>query len=158
QADLPPKSAMVNIRLDSGPNGRTGGRLTTAFAEQLRQQVHAIAPQLLITDLTPMTAMVDRTVTTDRLLATLSAAFGLLAIGLGGFAVCGGMSTAVARRAREMAIRMALGAAPARVVRLVVGDAMQTVIIGIAIGLLAAWQLAGVVNRFLVGVTLTDPL
>src|SRR5262249_7889080 len=98
-----PARAMFTIRIEPTLVGTSA--TTSAVATSVTHAVHEAAPQLIVSDLTPMTDLIDRTVTTDRLIATLSAAFALLAIALAACGLYAVMSTAVARRWREMGIR-----------------------------------------------------
>ena len=84
--------------------------------------------------------------------------FGGFALVLGGVGVYGVVAYAVTRRKAEFGIRMALGAAPRRVVREVVGAGMMPVAAGIGLGLLAALALTRVLERFLYGVAPADPV
>jgi ABC-type antimicrobial peptide transport system permease subunit len=84
--------------------------------------------------------------------------FGGFALVLGSVGVYGVVAYAVTRRKAEFGIRMALGAAPGRVVRDVVGAGMIPVAVGISLGLLAALALSRVLERFLYGVAPADPV
>ena len=84
--------------------------------------------------------------------------FGAVALTLAAVGIYGIMAYAVRRRTREIGIRMALGARPGDVVRLVVGQGMRLTIAGLAIGVLAALLGMRVMSRLLYGVSATDPL
>jgi ABC-type antimicrobial peptide transport system permease subunit len=105
-----------------------------------------------------MADLIARTLTTDRLVATLSAAFALLAMLLAACGLYAVMSTAVARRTREMGIRAALGADPSRLARAVLRDALGTVCLGVAMGLAIAMATTDVIAHFLFGLSARDPL
>jgi ABC-type antimicrobial peptide transport system permease subunit len=109
-------------------------------------------------DLTPMTSLVDATIVRDRLLATLSAFFGGLALLLAMVGLYGTLSYSVARRRNEIGIRIALGAAQARVMRLVLGEVSRMVALGIAVGAIVALASTRWVASFLYGLTATDPV
>jgi putative ABC transport system permease protein len=91
---------------------------------------------------------------TMRLLGT----FAVLAVLLAVIGVYGVMSYAVARRTQEMGVRMALGARATQVVRLVLGQGMRTIAIGIAIGLVGSFGATRLIRTQLFGVGPTDPL
>ena len=89
--------------------------------------------------------------------AWLASAFGLLALLLAASGVYGVIAYAVARRTREMAIRMAVGAAPRRVLGELVGRSLRVVGAGVACGLVAAWGTGRLLRGLLYGVSPGDP-
>jgi len=93
-----------------------------------------------------------------RLLATLSGFFGALALLLAVIGLYGTMSYTVARRRNEMGIRIALGAARSRILRLIAGEASRVVAIGVVAGVLIALAATRLIVSFLFGVTATDPV
>jgi putative ABC transport system permease protein len=105
----------------------------------------------------PLAAQVDASLTRDRLLATLSGFFGALALLLATVGLYGTLSYSVARRRNEIGIRIALGAARARVVRLVLGEVTRMVVVGVVLGLGAAIMSTRLVQAFLYGITPSDP-
>ncbi len=96
--------------------------------------------------------------TRPRLLASLSAFFGGLALLLAMIGLYGTMSYTVTRRRNEIGIRVALGAVRARVVSMVIGEALVLIVIGIALGLVLALATTRLVQAFLFGLTPTDPM
>jgi predicted permease len=132
----------------SGPASALAAGVKSTVAEMNR----AIA-----LDLTPLTAQVDATIVRDRLLATLSAFFGGLALLLAMVGLYGTLSYSVARRRNEIGIRIALGAAQSRVMRLVLGEVSRMVVIGIGVGAIVALATTRWVTSFLYGLTATDP-
>jgi len=90
--------------------------------------------------------------------AALLGAFGSLALVLATVGIYGVASFAVARRTREIGIRAALGAQRADVLRLVVGESMRRVAIGLGAGLLGALGLARLLSSQLYGVAAVDPM
>ena len=92
-------------------------------------------------DMKTMEKQMDESLITERLVATLSSAFGFLATLLAAIGLYGVMAYMVARRTREIGIRMALGAASGNVVWLVMREVLVLAGIGIAVGLPAAWGL-----------------
>jgi ABC-type antimicrobial peptide transport system permease subunit len=101
---------------------------------------------------------VENSLITERLLATLSSGFGLLATLLAAMGLYGVMAFMVARRTREIGIRMALGASGGSVVWMVMREVLLLVGLGVAIGLPAAWGLTRLVQAQLFGVSAGDAL
>jgi putative ABC transport system permease protein len=106
---------------------------------------------------TTLGAQVDESLARERLLATLSGFFGLLALALATIGLYGVMSYNIARRRNEIGIRMALGAAQARVLRMVLREVALLIGTGVAIGLLAAIFVTRFVESFLYGMKANDP-
>jgi predicted permease len=93
----------------------------------------------------------------ERLLATLSGFFGVLALLLAGIGLYGTISYSVARRSNEIGIRMALGAARGSVLRMVFGEVGKLVAIGLLLGGIAAVAVTRLIASFLYGLSPTDP-
>ena len=111
-----------------------------AVAGDVRRTVHEALKTVRVERITTMTHQVDASIVPERLIATLSGVFGglgalLVAVGLYGL-----LAYTVARRIHEIGIRMALGATPANVTRIVVADALGMVCAGLVIGIpIAIW-------------------
>ncbi|HKD19335.1 MAG TPA: ABC transporter permease [Thermoanaerobaculia bacterium] len=127
------------------------------LASAIRELVHRRDPQLPIDDLKTLTSQVQQSLLTERLMMLLSVAFGVLAALLAALGVYGVLSFAVAERRQEIGVRMALGADPAAVRRLVLGDVARFLLVGTAIGLPCAYVLARAVESILFGVRASDP-
>jgi predicted permease len=104
-----------------------------------------------------MDQQLDAALVTERLLGQLSLAFGVLALVLTAVGLYGVMAYSVARRTRDTAIRLALGAGKSAVVWDVVRPAGVTAIAGVVIGLATAYYLSGVLGSFLFGISPRDP-
>jgi ABC-type antimicrobial peptide transport system permease subunit len=101
---------------------------------------------------------VNRSLNTERMLATLSGGFGMLALLLSLVGLYGVMSFAVTQRTREVGIRMALGASGGRAIWLVLRDAIVMIGAGVAIALPCAGALGRLVESQLFDVKPTDPV
>lgn len=122
----------------------------------LREEVQALDPSLAV-DVATLEDRLHRTVSERRMIATMLTAFALAALMLASLGVYGVISYAVGRRTREMAIRSALGAQRAGLVRLVLVGAMRLVALGAAVGLLLAAMFRSVLDSLLVDVSSGDP-
>ena len=136
---------------------RTAGE-PVAVAGAIRGEIRALDPDLAIADITPMTQLVVRSMARPRFYTSLLALFAAVALVLAATGVFGVMSYTVAQRAREISIRMALGALPGDVVRMIVGRALGLSVAGILLGLAAALVLGRFIQAQLFGVTTFDPV
>jgi predicted permease len=123
----------------------------------IRATVREIDPNLPIIDMKTFENQVDESLVTERMIATLSAAFGILATVLAVIGLYGVMAYMVARRAREIGIRMALGAQTGNVVWLVMREVLVLVFAGVVVGLPAAYGLTRLIQAQLYGVAPNDP-
>lgn len=120
----------------------------------------AVAGQMdsrMVVEFVPLGRQLAESLRLPRTLATLSGFFGGLALLLAMIGLYGIMSYSVARRRNEIGIRIALGAAQVRVVRMVIAEVVRLVIAGLVIGALITIATTRLVTSFLYGVTPTDP-
>jgi predicted permease len=136
---------------------RTRAAAAGAFAS-LRAVARETAPGIPITSLRTLDDQIDRSLMTERMLATLATAFAALAIVLAVVGLHGVLSFVVARRSREIGIRLALGASPAEAVRLILRDAAAMTAAGVAIALPVVWALGRSLESQLFGVRPMDPV
>ena len=136
------------LRTTGDPAGYTG---------RVRDEIRSLSPQLLVSDVEPMDARVLKAQAGTRFSLLLIGIFAAVAALLAAVGLYGVLSTVVRQRTAEIGVRMALGAPPSRVFRLVVGFGFRLSITGIAMGLLAALELTSVLKSMLVGVKATDP-
>ena len=122
-------------------------------AQSIRSIVHTADPALPITYLRTVGEQVDRSLNTERILATLSGGFGALALLLSLVGLYGVMSFVVTERTREIGIRMALGARGSAAVWLVLRDAIVMIAAGTAVALPGVGVLGRLVESQLFGVT-----
>jgi predicted permease len=142
----------MTIYVRSTPDGARG------LVDRLRVGLQRLDATMPIYNVATMEDTIDTAVFTERILAVLSAAFGLLATLLAALGLYGLMSYTVARRTREIGIRMALGAERRSVVWLVLGDVALLTGLGVALGLPAAVGLSRLVQSQLFGLSPADPL
>jgi predicted permease len=126
-------------------------------ARSIRSIVHNADPALAITNFRTVDEQVQRSLNTERILATLTSGFGVLAVLLSLVGLYGVMSFVVSQRRREIGIRMALGARATSAVWLVLRDAIVMVAAGTAVALPCVAVLGRLVESQLFGVTATDP-
>jgi predicted permease len=128
-----------------------------ALATTVRAAIRQAAPRLPVVRVTTFSQQLGDRLRQERLMAQLVAAFGVLALVLACVGLYGVIAQAVARRTNEIGIRMALGANPRHVLRMVLGEALAKVAIGVAIGLVGAVASARLIANMLFGVGQIDP-
>jgi putative ABC transport system permease protein len=129
-----------------------------SLATAARRTVRDLDPQLAITGIRSMDQVIDLSVARPRFTMLLLGVFGAVALALAAVGIYGIMSHAVKRRTREIGIRMALGARPADVLRLVVGQGMMLAGVGLGIGVVAALAGTRLMRGLLYGISATDPV
>ena len=128
-----------------------------SLATAVRKTVQNYDGTLSVFDMRTLTAQVDDIVFTDRLVTYFSLALGLLASLLAAVGLYGVMAYVVARRTREIGIRMALGATQRNVAGMVLGEIAGVAAVGLAIGLTAAYAIGRALESQLFGVKASDP-
>jgi putative ABC transport system permease protein len=134
---------------------RTSGA-TAALLPSVRRIIHSADPDQPISDVMPLAGVVDSQTALRRAQVRLLAALAAVALLLAGVGIHGLLAYTVAQRRREIGVRLALGAAPARIARGVVWDGVRLVLIGIVPGLLVAWWAARSMSALLFGVPPAD--
>jgi predicted permease len=129
---------------------------TSAF-NLIRNDVRELDSAIPVYDMKTVEAQLDETLLTDRLVAMLSAGFGALATLLAAIGLYGVMAFVVARRRKELGIRLALGAQPGFVIWLVMREVLLLLAVGLAIGIPAAITLGKYVSTQLYGIQGSDP-
>jgi predicted permease len=124
----------------------------------IRDAVQSIDPEQPLNDVMLLTDQVAQTYGTLRFPMTLVWIFASLALLLSAVGIFGVMSYTVSRRTQELAIRMALGADRATVLRQILREGLGVTLIGVAIGLMAALALSRVMADYVYGIKATDPL
>ena len=130
---------------------------SAALERAIRDAVSAIDSSLPVYDARPMTDRVRETWGAQRLLTFLFSAFALLALLLASIGLYGVLAYTTLKRVPEIGIRLALGARPAQICALILSHGMQLLLIGSAIGLLAAFALSRALQTVLFEVKAIDP-
>ena len=128
------------------------------MASAVRAEMAKLGPKVLITEMKPMDALVEKAESGTRFSLLLIGVFATVAALLASVGLYGVLSTVVRQRTAEIGVRMALGAAPARIFGQVVAQGLRLSALGIAIGLAGAFVLTRAIASLLVGVSRTDPL
>jgi predicted permease len=135
----------------------TAGNPAT-LSEAVRRQIHDLDPTMAVFNEETMEHHIRTAFFLPRLAATLFGAFGFIGLVLASVGLYGVMSYSVSRRVREIGIRMALGAKPGSVERLVLRQGLVLTLIAVALGWPAAWMLAKMASSFLYGIQPHDAL
>src|SRR5688572_6088429 len=147
-AGFPLDSILLSVRAKSG----SPALLTTTVAAAIA----TVDPQLALI-MRPLRVRLDATLTRERLMAQLAGSLGALALLLAGLGLFGVTSFAIARRRTEIGIRLALGATPTRVIRMVLARVSVLVGAGIAAGTLASLWAARFVDGLIYNLPVRDP-
>ncbi len=134
------------------------GAQAATLPETVRQTVAGIDSRLPVFNVRTMQQVIVEASSDTRFEALLLGIFAALALLLAAVGIYGVMSYLVAQRTQELGIRMALGAQPLDVLRLVIGRGVALTIAGLALGLVAAFAVTRVLSKLLYGVTATDPI
>jgi predicted permease len=147
-AQAPFKITSVSLRIQPGTDA--------AIVRQAEAALAAASPHLMVRKVTTLGAQIDQATARERLLLTLAAGFGGIALLLAAVGLYGTLSYAVTRRTREIGVRLALGAPRGAVLRLVLGESLILVaggiLVGVPLSLVAGYSL----RAFLFGVTAYD--
>jgi putative ABC transport system permease protein len=128
-----------------------------SLIDPIKRLVHALDPELPLTDIKTLDAYRDDALATPRFNTILLGALSLLALALTLVGLYGVMSYGVAQRVREIGVRMALGAQSRDVLNMVVREGMRLTLIGVALGLAGAVAMTRFLQQFLYDVSPTDP-
>ncbi|MCP3101865.1 ABC transporter permease [Myxococcus sp. K15C18031901] len=145
---LPMQTMSLLMRTQGAPSAATA-----AVREVLRE----VDSQQPVFDVAPFSTRVDRQLLRPLATARLLAAFALLAVVLAGVGVYGVMAYAVGQRTRELGIRLALGAHPRQLLRLVLGQGLKLTALGVGVGLVAAFGCVRLMGSLLYGVDAGEP-
>jgi predicted permease len=130
------------------------GDITSA----VRQGAEKVVSSAVLYDVRPMQEIVAHSISTQRLTMFLLSIFSGLALILSAVGIYGVISYLTGQRTHEIGVRVALGASGSDVLRMVLGDGMRITLIGVAIGLAAAFGLTRLITTLIYGVGATDPI
>jgi predicted permease len=136
---------------------RSGEARLPTLAAAVRREALAQDKDVPVVDMKTETQVVSQVLFLDRTFAALSSTFGFLALALACVGLYGTMAYAVARRTNEIGIRMALGAGRGTILGMVLRETSLIVLVGIAVGLPAAWAASNLLKARLFGLTPHDP-
>ncbi len=136
---------------------RTKGSLES-LVPAVRAALHQMDPGMPLNGFRSLGEIVDRSVSSKRLIVVLVGLFSVLALTLASVGIYGVISYAVSQRTPELGIRLALGATTRDILVQVIGDGMKPVVVGLLLGLIAALALTQVMRSLLFEVSATDPL
>ncbi|HEU4715061.1 MAG TPA: ABC transporter permease [Pyrinomonadaceae bacterium] len=131
---------------------------SASLENSIRNGVRELDPSLPVYNLWSMNEVVSKSMVQPRFLALLLATFSGIALFLAAIGIYGVMAYSVAQRTQEIGVRMALGARPLHVLRLILKQSLGMVVIGTVIGLAGAFGLTRLIQTLLFEVTATDPV
>jgi putative ABC transport system permease protein len=140
---------ILAVRSAADPKGLAAG---------IRAAVHRVDPDQPLGEFKTMSSLVSGSLVEPRFQTMLLALFAGLALALAAIGIYGVISYSVRARSSEIGIRVALGARPADVLRMVLGEGALLIVLGVAVGAAGALATAQLLSRFLYGVSATDPL
>jgi len=139
----------VVVRADASPEN---------LLPAIRQKVHELDSELALANVRTMDQWLSNSAAQPRLNTVLLAIFAALALAIASLGIYGVIAYSVSQRTPEIGVRMALGATPQGVLRLVVGEGLKLAALGIGIGLLGGLALGHAVSSLVFGVPIRDPL
>ena len=142
-------TAILHVRTASGP---------LASASAVTDAIHQLNADLPVFDISTLEARTKTASFVQQMAGTFVGAFGVLALLLAAVGIYGVIAYSTRQRTHEIGIRMALGALPGDVLRLVLGQGMRIALTGLAIGIVASLGLARLMSSLLFGVSASDPL
>jgi putative ABC transport system permease protein len=147
---IPTEEGLISLVVRTN---RDSAKLVSAITHVL----HEINPELPVRDVRTMEELVATTLSQYRFSMWLFTALAALAFLLAAVGIYSVLSYSVRTRVREIGVRMALGAEPADVLRIVIAEGMKPALVGMAVGFAGAIALGGVLSRLIFGVKATDP-
>src|SRR5437763_12481610 len=128
------------------------------MATAIRDAIWAVDRDQPISSVEPLENLIAAVNTGDRVVANLMVFFSALAMFLGTIGIYGVMAHLVSQRIHEIGIRMALGASPVQVLRMVIGSGLKLAVVGVAVGIVVALAATRSLTTLLYQVAPNDPL
>ena len=138
----------IEVRVATSPD---------AVVPALRAAIRQVDPTLPVREVVPLSDLLERGLTRERLVAQLAGSFGVLALLLAGVGLYGMIGYSVSRRTNEMGVRLALGASPVGVRLLVLRECAALTVAGVVIGLGLLVPVQGLIGRLVYGLSPRDP-
>jgi len=148
-AQSPWPSMTVLVRSDADPR---------PLVAAVRQELARLDPDIAVSGVQSLDEIVSGSVAQPQLVERVVAVFAVLALVLASIGIYGVMSYSVAERTRELAVRMALGAGPREILRLVLGEGLGLTAAGLVLGLALSLAATRLMSSLLFGVSATDPV
>ena len=155
-ADAQMEDRIMNVARSMNTAVRTAGN-PVALTSAVTGQIHALDPDLAIAQIRTMDQDMEVSVARPKFNTFLLGIFSLAALFLAAIGIYGVLAYAIAQQTREIGIRVALGAQPRDVLRLVLRQGMRLALPGVAMGLLAAFGLTRLMSSLLYGISASDP-
>jgi predicted permease len=143
-----PRSVVLVVRSAGDPR---------MVGQAMRTAIQSVDPDIPVPAMRTMHEILEQSVALRRFQTLLTVAFATTALLLAALGIYGVISYSVARRTNEMGVRMALGAQPMHLLRMVIGQGMIPVSIGLLLGIVASMAAGRIVSSLLYGVTAQDP-
>ncbi len=130
----------------------------TQLVGAIRDRIAALDPNLAVSNIKTLDQAVFERTSPKRMMMWMMIIFGLMALAMAAMGTYAVMAYAAAQRTREIGIRVALGAQPRDILRLILGQGLRVTTLGIALGLAGAFGLSRALGDLLYGVSATDPV
>jgi len=128
-----------------------------SFGKTLADAIHKVDDTLAVYDVQTLDRLISDSLNPNRFYLRLFGAFGFVAVALAAIGVYGLISFGVGQRTREFGIRLAIGALPREILRMILGQGLRLALAGLALGVLGSVALSRLIAGFLFGVQPTDP-
>jgi putative ABC transport system permease protein len=137
---------------------RTSSDNPLAMAGALRAAVHRVEKNVPLYGVAPLEEQLGSYLAQRRFQTSLLTGFSLVALVMAAVGIYGLIQYSIATRTQEIGLRMAIGAQPGNIFRMMIGEGLTLSLSGLALGLMGAWWLGSLASSLLFGVTASDPL
>jgi putative ABC transport system permease protein len=153
-----PMAARVWPLMDVVVQTSGGDKTAEATLPAIRRKVHELDGELALANVRTLDDWVSNSAAQPRLNTVLLAVFAAVALLIASIGIYGVLAYSVSQRTGEIGVRMALGATPRIVLRMIVGEGMKVALLGIGVGLVAALAMGRVLSSLVFGVPVRDPV